>query len=640
MGNRLLGIAVFLCTVSFSFAAQKTVTANDANDLKEKCANAQAGDTIWVPAGDYDLSTSGTLDPGRTKDGWDRGLLWLGPNNGTAEHPIVLVGENPANPPSIHGQLNSDYSLIVHINNDYVILKNLKLHSAYAGINIDNANHVTIEDCEIYHTGQEIVHVRDGSTYVRLNRNHIHDSGNGLDKGTYGEGIYVGTSMESWGILGESPTSLWGETAKQYYSQNKPTYYDWRVNHVDISCNLMHAISSENIDIKEGTQDIVVSKNMFSADSLYLKSGPRDCDNSFVEVKGVRSTIVRNYLYTANNSNLTAYIDEYNRSGSGSNVPANLTPDKNSNIWCDNSASDGNQCGSGDNMFIGYIGEVRNLCSETFTIPGYPITYSDKKYQAVPAFPWVATSVSQKYEAENATIIEYASGRTDNPATIVANTTASGGSYVAMKNGNLQFNVNVSEKGKYNLIVHYSFATSDASAHKEQGLTVNGTYMGTLWFGVTDASKLTFKDVSTDIWLNDGTNTILLTRDWGWVDVDYIEVRGAGQYEELFPKQNVPASSSSTAVSSSSTQSTSSSSVDDISSSSMAEEGLAPQIGEKFDVVSVLGTKLRLKVPALGSFRVTVFDLNGNKVNKLSSGRYIVHVSARGYSKFTPVVIK
>lgn len=520
--------------VTCAFANQIHVKVGDASDLMTKAANSVAGDTIWVPAGEYDVSPVTSLDPGRGGKGWNRGLLWLGLNNGTAEHPIVLAGEDPANPPSIHGKNVEDYSIVVHIENDYVILKNLKIHTGSGAVTLDNANHITIEDCELFHTGQEIVHVRDSSSYVLLNRNHIHDSGNGSNKGTYGEGIYIGTSMESWGVDGE-PESLWGTTALEYRAQNRLTYFDWRVNHVNVSCNLIHAISSENIDIKEGTADIVISKNMFSADSLYRKENPRDCDNSFVEVKGIKSTVVRNYMYTANNPKLTAYIDEYNRSNDGSNVPQNLTPDRNAKIWCDESGTDRNMCGFGENMFIDYIGEVRNLCDETFRIPGKSIAYSDK-FKAVPEFPWVATSVTAKYEAEDATVIPLAADQTKDPASVAEKANASGGKYVAMKKGEVSFDVTAPKSGKYILKVGYSFVGADESKYKEQPLYVNDEKIYSLHFPATSTTSTTFREIEVPVWLNEGSATLRIGCEWGWVDLDYIQLVGAGEFEELFPK--------------------------------------------------------------------------------------------------------
>ena len=862
MGNRLLGIAVLVCAVSVLWAKRVDVDAGSVSDLMEKCANAQAGDTIWVPAGDYNVGSVETpIDSGRGGKGWDRGLLWMGLNNGTAEHPIVLVGEDPANPPVIHGNgISGNYhNQVIHINNDYVILKNLKLHSAVRAITIDHGSHVTVEDCELYHTGQEVVHIRDSSSYVLFNRNNIHDGGN--TKGTYGEGMYIGTDKDAWGVDGESD-ALWGSQAKSYKSSGNLSYYDWRVNHTNVTCNVIHGVSAEDIDIKEGSSDAYITKNMFAGDSIQLKPNGEDYDNSFIEVKGIRNTIVGNYLYTANNSKVNRYIEEVYRGGSSSNVPDNLTADEypaNAHQWCDNSGTDKNQCDAGDNMFIDYIGEVRNLCAETFVIPGKPIAYSGV-YKDAPSIPWVGSSVVLRVEAEDMDYTKTGNCTNCSNASVKASSATSGGKYLATADAILNFTVDAPAAGKYNLSLHYAYTNSDQTKYKNKEFYVNGIQMNEIHFASTGGTALTFADEVVGVWLNKGTNTLEIQRGWGAIDLDYVEFVGvdnpnpvgsssstavssssavqssssqgesssssvlssssgvessssvvsssssvvassssqtnssssslatssssitmttvryeaenanygdamkiareeasggyyiftqkydiafmvdvpvAGNYDMLvrfsnssagdkkqeikvneasmgqfdFPvtipgdkgysaskfeskiipvdlnkgsnkieivhswgyvdidfieisvpnvgssssamsssgsvessssgvssSSSVVASSSSSVVSSSSVQS--SSSFADYSSSSMAEEGIVPQIAERFDVVSVLGTKLRLKVPALGSFRVMVFDLNGNKVNKLSSGRYIVHVSARGYSKFTSVVIK
>lgn len=614
MGNRLLGIAVFLCAVSFSFAAQKTVTANSASDLMEKCANAQAGDTIWVPAGDYNVGSVGTpIDSGRGGKGWDRGLLWMGPNNGTAEHPIVLVGSDPANPPVIHGNgISGNYhNQVIHINNDYVILKNLKLHSAVRAITIDHGSHVTVEDCELYHTGQEVVHIRDSSSYVLFNRNNIHDGGN--TKGTYGEGMYIGTDRDAWGVDGESD-ALWGSQAKSNKSSGSLSYYDWRVNHTNVTCNVIHGVSAEDIDIKEGSSDAYIIKNMFAGDSIQLKPNGADYDNSFIEVKGIRNTIVGNYLYTANNSKVTRYIEEVYRGGSSSNVPDNLTADEypaNAHQWCDNSGTDKNQCDAGDNMFIDYIGEVRNLCAEIFVIPGKPITYSGV-YKDAPPIPWVENTVSLKVEAEDAEITQLApscnGGACQYPATVKEASSVSGGKYVAMADGTIKFKVNAPAFGKYNLSIHYSFTNSNLSGKKNKEFYVNGMEMNELHFASTGGTALTFADEVIGVWLNEGENTFEILRGWGDVDFDYFQFVGSGK-----PDYDDP--------------------------TAIPESRKVVQPGH-YEMISVMGKVLRIKVPPRGNFSIEVFDYNGNRVNSLQAGRYVVRTSARGFQSFTPVIIK
>lgn len=501
-------------------AAQVYVAAGNANDLMLQAAQAKAGDTIWVPAGEYDLTGKKTYDPGNRDAGWGKGLLWLGRNNGTPEKPIVLAGSDPANPPDIHGTM-SEGNEVLHIENDYVILKNLKLSQSGVGIVLDNAHHVLIEDCDISNTRQELVHMRDSSTFVNIRRNFIHNSGN--VKGTYGEGIYVGTDHAAWGVDGE-PNSLWGEQAKTDKSNNRFTYYDWRVSRTTIKCNLFQDISAENVDIKEGASYTTISQNMLTADGLQSKPEPRDCDNSFIEVKGTHAVVAGNYMYTANNPKLTGYIDEDSRTYTG-NVPAELTADKSNKFWCDESKTDGNVCSMGDNIFIDHVAEVRNLCKELFTIPGKPITYKSEYPNAEP-YPWSASSHFEEYEAEDATLTELAEGYSENPAKIGTDENASGGKYVAMQNGNLRFTVRGG--GRYTLMFGYNFLSDKDTAYKEQNVSVNGITLNPVRFLRTGpaGSSPVWNTTSTSIRV-EGETTIDITRGWGFLDLDYIKILGS-----------------------------------------------------------------------------------------------------------------
>lgn len=615
MGNRICGFILFLFVVSLTWANQIHVTAGDVSDLMQKAANAQAGDTIWVPAGDYDVGSVSTFDQGVRYDGKDKGLLWLGKNNGTAEHPIILVGEDPSNPPSIHGNINSSLyqGHVIHIVSDYVILKNLKVHSAVRAITIDHGMHVTVEDCELFHTKQEVVHIRDSSSYVTLNRNNIHDSGN--EKGTYGEGIYVGSDKDVWWSADDPTKTYWGTRAVS----NNGEVFDWRVNNTKITCNIIHGVSAEDIDIKEGSSYATIAKNMFSGDSIQLKPNSANYDNSFVEVKGIRNTIVGNYLYTANNSKIDRYIEEVYRGGTDSNVPDSLTAEKypvNAYQWCDNSGTDMNQCDAGDNMFINYIGEVRNLCEETFEIPEKPIVYSGA-YQDVPEIPSVAETVVLKLEAEDAEITPIAAsscGSCSNEAAVKEYASASGEKYVAMGDGSIKFTVNAEQAGKYNLSIHYSFTNSDLAKYKGKTFVMNGMKMNELRLMSTGATDLTFADEVIGVWLSAGENTLEIGRGWGDVNLDYIQFVGTGtpvvpEFPPSQPEQSIP------------------------------QNGKAV-VTDHFAQVLVLDKMLYVKVPAWGAYNVMVFDYNGNRVNKLRAGSYVVKVSAPGYSSVTPVVVK
>lgn len=118
----------------------------------------------------------------------------------------------------------------------------------------------------------------------------------------------------------------------------------------------------------------------------------------------------------------------------------------------------------------------------------------------------------ERYEAEDA-IVDI------NSVQKVSDPQASGGFYVGMKEGALSFKVNVSSAGFYTLWTCYS---QPSDQQKIQNLTVNGTSAGQISFALTD----TFVNLkaSSKIKLSAGDNIIGITKSWGWVNIDYIEI--------------------------------------------------------------------------------------------------------------------
>ena len=157
----------FVAASSLSVAFAKQVNVSTVADLTSATLNAKAGDTIWVAPGKYELPSSNCQnDKFVNETGRDCGLIWLGAD-GTKANPVVLAGSDPTNPPEIY---SSDYkhNYGIHVTGNYVILKNLKIHSFSKGVVFDNSVGALMEDCEVYHTGNEIVHVRDSSQQVKL----------------------------------------------------------------------------------------------------------------------------------------------------------------------------------------------------------------------------------------------------------------------------------------------------------------------------------------------------------------------------------------------------------------------------------------------------------------------------------------
>ena len=547
-------VTVMRIICASALVSSTAVFANQVNvstvaDLTSATLGAKAGDTIWVTPGKYELPTSNCKnDKFVNETGRDCGLIWLGAD-GTKANPVVLAGSDPKNPPEI---FSSDYkhNYGIHVTGNYVILKNLKIHSFSKGVVFDNSVGALMEDCEVYHTGNEIVHVRDSSQQVTLNRNFIHGSGYEIAK--YGEGIYVGTYNTGWASSQQADrdAGFWGTDA----SQHRYSGYDWRVNDTKITCNIVSGTTAENIDVKEGTVRGFVQGNMFIGDSLDY-NGEVSYDDANIDMKGASWTVTGNYFYNSKKQGLPYYnphfnyfVEEVVMPSNGNKAGSNIekyekavgyvvSVDKYAqNGWCDNSAIDSNDCVENKNTVVEEIREVRNDCEELFKIPESSIVYlpgfaPPSSASVNPSSSSVSPSSSSagnesyeavRYEAEAATC----TGCTEK-----TNDAASGGKYMRTETtGNITFNISVPAAGKYEVVIRFSNTASNA---KTQDIHVNGTKVKSQEFPVTLEGNLggaaaAFEDMPVQVSLNAGVNTFAIIKNWGHVDVDYIEVKVPG----------------------------------------------------------------------------------------------------------------
>ena len=141
------------------------------------------------------------------------------------------------------------------------------------------------------------------------------------------------------------------------------------------------------------------------------------------------------------------------------------------------------------------------------------------------------SAFAAQYEAEDATL--------SGDASLGTSTAASGGKYVKMNGGNITFSKVPAEKaGKYTIVIHYM---NNYGGSKINNVEVGGA-SSAVTFDVTDKGK--FVDVETVMNLAAGENTIAITNSWGWIDVDYIEIK---DYEaKAFNLCNAPVTKNAT----------------------------------------------------------------------------------------------
>ncbi len=123
-----------------------------------------------------------------------------------------------------------------------------------------------------------------------------------------------------------------------------------------------------------------------------------------------------------------------------------------------------------------------------------------------------ATTFAAQYEAESATLT--------GEAEVATNTAVSGGKYVKMNSGDITFTgVTVDKAGQYTIVIHYM---NNYGGDKINNVVVGGA-SSQVSFPVTETG--TFVDVETVLAFAAGENTVAITKSWGWIDVDYIEVK-------------------------------------------------------------------------------------------------------------------
>ncbi|WP_374015738.1 right-handed parallel beta-helix repeat-containing protein [Paenibacillus thiaminolyticus] len=258
----LLFVSVF-ATMGITHAEARIVPAGEAADEVIACGTTSClqsalkkvtpGQRIVLAPGTYTGSFSSDV-------------------NGTASQPIRMESEEPANPAILSGYaVGSGYSL--RIRGDYWIISNLKFINAQKGIILDHSNHTLITDVEVYETGFEGVHFRDGSSYSTIQNSRIHDTG--LTGSGYGEGVYVGSAEGA--------------------SYNQNTHYN-TIRNVVFGPN----VAAEHVDIKERTIGTVVENCTFYGEGI---SGANYAD-SFIDVKGNNAVIRNNIGYQNDNSHI------------------------------------------------------------------------------------------------------------------------------------------------------------------------------------------------------------------------------------------------------------------------------------------------------------------------------------------------
>lgn len=271
MRKRELNLMIGMLLISFSSYAT-VYNCSTTQEIHNAMANAQAGDEIVIASGTYESSAS------------INAAYFYGGADGTAANPITIRSSSASNPAHLKGNSISSKT-VLRIEGDYWVVKDLELSYGQKALVFDNSNYSQAINCVVHTTGNEAVHVRDGSDHVTIDGCTVYNTGN-VNAG-FGEGIYIGTDKGSWSTY--------------------DPYCDYTVVK---NCTIGPNVRAEAFDIKEGTQETTIEYNTVDASGI---SGSNYAD-SFIDLKGVR-TYVRNNTFNQNGeSNITKGIAAIDRS--------------------------------------------------------------------------------------------------------------------------------------------------------------------------------------------------------------------------------------------------------------------------------------------------------------------------------------
>ncbi|HSY61994.1 MAG TPA: hypothetical protein VK796_08970, partial [Cytophaga sp.] len=241
--------AFFSLFIVSSFILQaQTINVSTAIQLQNALNTATAGQTILLADGLYSKS-GGFIIPANI--------------NGTSSNPITLKGSVRAIITA--NSLSSGYGLGLRGNN-YWIIDGFTISNSAKGIVLDSSHHNAIKNIHVNKIGDEGIHLRAYSSFNNIDNCFIDSTGQ--TSPGFGEAIYIGSAVSNW------PTYSKGNADTcNYNSVTNNSFGDH--------------VSSENIDIKEGTTGGRIALNTFNGAGLNNQNSA----DSWIDVKGNYYTI-------------------------------------------------------------------------------------------------------------------------------------------------------------------------------------------------------------------------------------------------------------------------------------------------------------------------------------------------------------
>jgi hypothetical protein len=151
-----------------------TVEISPGSDVRSAIASLGPGDELVLRGGTYNFSSRFVVTA-----------------VGTPAQPIVMRGATGET--AVINMTTGSQNVIEIDSSQYLVLRNLHITGGSHGIRLMNSDFVTLEENEIYETGDVALSANSGGTYegLLIRRNHIHHT-----NGT-GEGMYLGCNSNA-----------------------------------------------------------------------------------------------------------------------------------------------------------------------------------------------------------------------------------------------------------------------------------------------------------------------------------------------------------------------------------------------------------------------------------------------------------
>jgi Right handed beta helix region len=178
-GRWIIFCFLFLGGVELLAARQeiRPATVGGSEEFENRANKLKPGDELVLQGGTYSQNSRRAVTV-----------------KGTTEKPIVIRAAKGEKPLLTRPADNIDrHNNIEFVDCAYLVVRGLQFKGGSSGVRFIRGHHVTFEDCEISHTGNNALTMNSGNCdHFVIRRNHIHHTGLSTGGQTEGEGMYIG----------------------------------------------------------------------------------------------------------------------------------------------------------------------------------------------------------------------------------------------------------------------------------------------------------------------------------------------------------------------------------------------------------------------------------------------------------------